>query len=57
MFQIDAIRTRSISDANGELYGFALREGSTLREPLNRVLLQKIHQPEWRTLTDRYLAH
>ena len=24
-----------------ELYGFALREGSQLREPINRVLLQK----------------
>ena len=41
---------------DGELYGFALREGSTLREPLNRALLQKIHEPAWRTLIDRYLA-
>ena len=40
----------------GELYGFALREGSTLRESLNRVLLQKIHQPAWQTLIDRYQA-
>ena len=39
----------------GELYGFALREGSTLREPLNRVLLQKIHKPAWRALIDTYL--
>jgi ABC-type amino acid transport substrate-binding protein len=41
---------------DGELYGFALTEGSTLREPLNRALLQKIHEPAWRTLIDRYLA-
>jgi len=38
-----------------ELYGFALREGSQLREPINRVLLQKIHDPAWINLVARYL--
>jgi polar amino acid transport system substrate-binding protein len=38
-----------------ELYGFALREGSQLREPINRVLLQKIHQPAWTNLIAKYL--
>ena len=38
-----------------ELYGFALREGSQLREPINRVLLQIIHEPAWATLVAKYL--
>ena len=38
-----------------ELYGFALREGSQLREPINRVLLQKIHQPAWTNLIAKYI--
>jgi polar amino acid transport system substrate-binding protein len=38
-----------------ELYGFALREGSQLREPINRVLLQKIHQPAWTDLIAKYI--
>lgn len=38
-----------------ELYGFALREGSQLREPINRVLLQKIHEPAWTNLVAKYL--
>ncbi len=38
-----------------ELYGFALREGSQLREPINRVLLQKIHEPAWTDLIAKYL--
>jgi polar amino acid transport system substrate-binding protein len=38
-----------------ELYGFALREGSQLRESINRVLLQKIHDPAWINLVARYL--
>jgi len=38
------------------LYGFALREGSTFREPLNRLILQKIHQPAWQALIARYLS-
>jgi polar amino acid transport system substrate-binding protein len=38
-----------------ELYGFALREGSSLREPINRVLLQKVHAPAWTALVTKYL--
>jgi polar amino acid transport system substrate-binding protein len=40
---------------NTELYGFALREGSPLRESINRVLLQKIHEPAWTELVTKYL--
>jgi polar amino acid transport system substrate-binding protein len=40
---------------DAELYGFALREGSQLREPINRVLLQKIHEPAWTNLIGKYL--
>jgi ABC-type amino acid transport substrate-binding protein len=40
---------------NTELYGFALREGSQLRESINRVLLQKIHEPAWTNLVAKYL--
>ncbi|MBW0001686.1 MAG: transporter substrate-binding domain-containing protein [Verrucomicrobia bacterium] len=39
-----------------ELYGFALREGSPLRESINRVLLRKIHEPGWHELIARYLG-
>jgi len=37
-------------------YGFAVREGSPLREPINRVLLRKIHEPAWRDLLYHYLG-
>ena len=33
-----------------QLYAFAVREGSALREPINRVLLRKIHEPAWHDL-------
>ena len=39
-----------------QLYAFAVREGSALREPINRVLLRKIHEPAWRDLRYRYLG-
>jgi polar amino acid transport system substrate-binding protein len=39
-----------------ELYAFAVREGSPLREPINRVLLRKIHEPAWESLLYRYLG-
>jgi len=39
-----------------QLYAFAVREGSALREPINRVLLRKIHEPAWRGLLYRYLG-
>lgn len=37
-------------------YGFALPAGSPLREPINRVLLEKIKLPEWRDTLRRYLG-
>jgi polar amino acid transport system substrate-binding protein len=40
-----------------QLYAFALREGSPLREPVNRALLLKIHEPFWRDLLYRYLGN
>jgi polar amino acid transport system substrate-binding protein len=39
---------------SSELYGFALREGSQLRESINRVLLQKIHESAWTDLLAKY---
>ena len=39
-----------------QLYGFTLPEGSPLREPINRVLLAKIHDPSWKALIDSYLG-
>jgi ABC-type amino acid transport substrate-binding protein len=40
-----------------QLYAFAVREGSALREPINRVLLRKIHEPAWHDLLYRYLGN
>ena len=37
-------------------YAFAVREGSVLREAINRVLLRKIHEPAWRDLLYHYLG-
>jgi polar amino acid transport system substrate-binding protein len=37
-------------------YGFAMPEGSPLREPINRVLLQKISTPDWQVTLRRYLG-
>jgi len=39
-----------------QLYAFAVREGAPLREPINRVLLRKIHEPAWRDLVYQYLG-
>jgi polar amino acid transport system substrate-binding protein len=39
-----------------QLYAFALREGSPLRESINRVLLRKIHEPAWSDLLYHYLG-
>jgi polar amino acid transport system substrate-binding protein len=39
-----------------QLYAFALREGSPLRESINRVLLRKIHEPAWNDLLYHYLG-
>ncbi len=38
-------------------YGIALPAGSKLREPINRVLLQKIREPAWQEILTRYLGH
>lgn len=43
-------------NADPQLYAFALREGSPLREPINRVLLRKIHEPAWSDLLYHYLG-
>jgi ABC-type amino acid transport substrate-binding protein len=37
-------------------YGIALPVGSPLREPINRVLLEKIHSPEWEETLTQYLG-
>jgi polar amino acid transport system substrate-binding protein len=37
-------------------YGMALPTRSTLREAINRVLLQNITQPAWQDLLYRYLG-
>jgi ABC-type amino acid transport substrate-binding protein len=39
-----------------QLYAFAVQEGGALREPINRVLLRKIHEPAWHDLLYRYLG-
>ena len=39
-----------------QLYAFALREGSPLRESVNRMLLLKIHEPAWHDLLYHYLG-
>jgi ABC-type amino acid transport substrate-binding protein len=39
-----------------EDYGIALPKGSSLREPINRVLLQKIHGREWQDIVHQYLG-
>ena len=41
---------------NREDYGIALPKNSSLREPINRVLLAKIHGPEWQDLLHQYLG-
>lgn len=37
-------------------YAFALPNGSTLREPMNRAILSRISSGEWRRLRDQYLG-
>ena len=37
-------------------YGIALPQGSAIREPINRLLLKRIHEPEWRDLLYKYLG-
>lgn len=40
----------------GEDYGIALPKSSTLRKPINRILLEKIHGREWQYVLHRYLC-
>jgi polar amino acid transport system substrate-binding protein len=40
-----------------QLYAFAVREGSPMRESINRALLRKIHEPDWHDLLYRYLGY
>ncbi|UCG11723.1 MAG: transporter substrate-binding domain-containing protein [Deltaproteobacteria bacterium] len=37
-------------------YGIALQAGSPLREPINRILLQKIREPWWHDMLYEYLG-
>jgi ABC-type amino acid transport substrate-binding protein len=39
-----------------EDYGIALPKSSSLREPINRVLLEKIHGHEWQDIIHQYLG-
>lgn len=36
-------------------YAFALPNNSSLREPLNRILLQELSEPDWQSTLQRYL--
>ena len=37
-------------------YGIALPQGSEIREPINRILLKRIHQEEWLDLVYKHLG-
>jgi len=37
-------------------YGFALPDGSPLRQPINRALLEELGRDDWRALLARYLG-
>lgn len=39
-----------------EMYGFALKEGSPLREYINRSLLARLAEPEWHVILEHYLG-
>jgi polar amino acid transport system substrate-binding protein len=39
-----------------EMYGFAVKEGSSLREYINRSLLARLAEPEWHVILERYLG-
>jgi polar amino acid transport system substrate-binding protein len=39
-----------------EDYGIALPKGSSLCEPINRILLEKIHGPEWQDNLHQYMG-
>ena len=39
-----------------EMYGFVVKEGSPLREYINRSLLARLAEPEWHAILKRYLG-
>jgi polar amino acid transport system substrate-binding protein len=39
-----------------EMYGLGLKEGSSLREPINRSLLQRLAEPHWQDILKQYLG-
>jgi len=39
-----------------QYYAIGLQQGSPLREPINRTLVEKISQPEWQDVLQRYLG-
>jgi polar amino acid transport system substrate-binding protein len=39
-----------------EFYGFAVKEGSSLREPINRSLLERLAEPHWHDIVRQYLG-
>ena len=41
---------------NQEFYGFGVKEGSSLREPINRSLLERLAEPHWQDIVARYLG-
>jgi ABC-type amino acid transport substrate-binding protein len=41
---------------NRQDYGIALPQGSPFREPINRLLLEKIEEPSWQDTLNRYLG-
>jgi polar amino acid transport system substrate-binding protein len=41
---------------NEEFYGFAVKEGSSLREPINRSLLERLAEPRWQDIVRQYLG-
>ncbi len=40
-----------------QLYAFAVREGSQLRESINREMLRMTHEPAWHDLLYRYMGY
>src|ERR1700756_4228547 len=41
---------------NEEFYAFAVKEGSSLREPINRSLLERLAEPHWHDIVRQYLG-
>ena len=40
-----------------QTYGIALAAGSEYREPINRILLQRLREPAWEDALYRYLGN